>query len=188
MRVSKTLSVLVSALMALLLCNACAVKFKKIRLDAAKHVVPLTGPDVALDKEVLYSRASGLYDQLKKVKLTANITRQKLAPYFYDDKNLNEFIAIYATLFRGLDFQREILQSYKIKNIIVEENGVIGLVDINLKGKIYFIWSAKVHEIQKWEKRDGIWYMVPQIFPSAPPKKKWFKNPWRKTYDEGPTT
>jgi len=165
---------------------SCAVRTKNLRLDADDNIKSLSGAEAALDQEGLYKRVDGLYGQLKRVKLTARITKNQIAPYFENEKDLTEFIAIYATLFRSLKFHREILQSYKIKKITIEENGMVGYVEIKLKGQIYLAWSGQVHEVQRWEKHEGDWYMIPQVFPISPPKKNWFKNPWRKTYDEDP--
>jgi len=143
---------------------SCAVKGRSLRLERDDNINTLSGPEVESDLAHLTLRVNGLWGYLTEQKLTPYIAKRKLAPYFRDEKSLSEFIAIYASLFRQLDFDREIVRKYKINSVVIEENGVIGLVDIEIRGRIYAIWYAKIHEVEKWVKYGGEWYLEPQAY------------------------
>ena len=149
----------------LLLANlSCAMKTRNLRLETDDNVDALTGPEVEADMAVLETRINELWTELTTQKLTAYLTKQKIGPYFKSKKELSEFIAVYASLFRQLKFDREIVKSYKINSITLEPNGVIALVDISMKGTIYFVWQGKLHEVQQWVKSEGTWYLQPQAY------------------------
>jgi len=143
---------------------SCTVKTVKLRLEEDDNVEALTGLEYEPDLANLEGRAHELWTELTTQKLTAHITKRKIAAYFKNSKELSEFIAIYASLFRELNFDREIVRSYKINNITLEQNGVIALVDITIKGRIYFVWQGKLHEVQKWVKSKGQWYLTPEAY------------------------
>lgn len=151
-------------LIVVLLCASCAVKNRKYRLDEDDDVIGLTGPEVQSDLQALTERVNGLWTELSDQKLTAYSTKQKISNYFENEKDLTEFIAIYASIFRDLDFHREIVKSYKVKSIKIEPNGVLALVEISIKGTIYFVWQGRLREVQKWQKSEGKWYIKPQAY------------------------
>jgi len=150
-------------LIALIGCS-CAVKGKKLRLEEDDGIQGLTGGDVQPDLDALEVRVHTLWTELTTQKLTAYITKDKISGFFRTEKDLTEFIAIYASLFRELKFKREIVRKYKVNSITLEQNGVIALVDVTLKGRIYAIWDGKLHEVQKWVKSEGKWYLLPQAY------------------------
>ena len=122
--------------------SGCAVKNRSLRLETDDSVQGLSGAEVEADLRALETRIFGLWNLLTDQKLTAHLTKSKLAPYFMNEQELSEFIAIYASLFRELSFRREIVQKYELNKITIEPNGVIALVDIEVRGRIYFIWQA----------------------------------------------
>lgn len=148
----------------IIITTSCAVKTRNLRLESDDNIEGLNGPGVEADILNLESRANELWTELTTQKLTAHITKRKIASFFKNSKDLSEFIAIYASLFRELKFDREIVRSYKINSITLEPNGVIALVDISIKGRIYFVWQGKLHEVQKWVKSGGEWYLLPQAY------------------------
>ena len=145
-------SVIVLFLIVVLVSTSCAVKNRKYRLGEDDDVIALAGPEVQADQKALTDRVNGLWTELKNQKLTAYSTKQKISGYFINEKDLTEFIAIYASIFRDLDFHREIVKSYKVKSIKIEPNGVIALAEISIKGTIYLLWQGRLREVQKWQK------------------------------------
>ena len=142
----------------------CSIKGRKLRLDSDDQVSGLTGGQAEAELEQLNSRVNGLWTELTESKLTAYLTKRKISPYFKNNQDLTEFIAIYASMFRDLSWRREIVLDYKVNNVTLEPNGVIALVDITVKGRIYLLWYGKLHEVQKWVKTDGRWYLQPQAY------------------------
>ena len=160
------------ALILILLTCSCAVKNERIRLDDFDKVRTLSGPDAQVETEALKKRVDDLWTYLQDQKLTAYITSEKLAPYFAGEEDLTEFIAIYASLMRKNSFHREVVLKYRVNEIKVEANGVIARVDIDIWGRIYFVWYSRIHEIQRWEKINDKWYLKPDATGIAVEKKK----------------
>jgi phosphatidylglycerol---prolipoprotein diacylglyceryl transferase len=151
-------------LAAALMVSSCSMKSRSLRMDEVESIEGLTGTSAENEAELLSARVESLWTELTSQKLTAYITKKKISPYFRTQKELSEFIAIYASLFRELSFDREIVKKYRVNKIVLEQNGVIARVDMTIWGKIYFIWQAKIHESQQWIKSDGQWYLVPQAY------------------------
>ncbi len=142
----------------------CTLKHKSVNLDLANNVRTLPSEEAALDVERLTRRVTDLYGILSDDKITTYLTKQKIAGFFHNDQDLADFIAVYASMFRKAGFRPERVKRFSIKNILIEENGVIALVELTITGRYYFIWNAKIHEIQRWEKSHGQWYFVPSTY------------------------
>ncbi len=140
---------------------ACAVKHENLRLEGYDKIRTLEDSEAKIEAEAVKARVEALWTDLQDQKLTAYITREKLNPYFASDEDLTEFIAIYASLMRTNSYDREIVLKYRINDIKIEANGVIARVDIDIWGRIYFVWHSRIHEIQRWEKSGDKWYLKP---------------------------
>jgi hypothetical protein len=154
----------VSACVILFCAFSCAVKTEKLRLNEYEGINALSGSEIGPEMEALQARVNGLWSDLKDQKLTTYITKKKLSQYFESEKDLAEFIAIYASLMRQNSFSREVVLKYRVNGIKIEPNGVIARVDIEIWGRIYFLWYAKIHETQRWEKSGGRWFMRPEAY------------------------
>ena len=88
--------VILLSLCVMLVATGCAMKTRSLRLDEDDEVVGLSGPEVEADRLELDRRIHGLWTELTTQKLTAYITKGKIAPYFKNQKDLSEFIAVYA--------------------------------------------------------------------------------------------
>jgi len=151
---------IIAATLILLMC-ACAVKNENLRLEGFDQVKALESSEAKGETEAVKKRVNDLWTYLHGQKLTTYIAREKLAPYFGNDKDLTEFIAIYASLMRQNSFHREVVLKYRINEVKIEANGVIARVDIDVWGRIFFVWYSRIHEIQRWEKTDDTWYLKP---------------------------
>ncbi|MBZ0270622.1 hypothetical protein K8I61_01185 [bacterium] len=144
--------------------SACAVKTEKLRVDTFEDIRAMSEAEAADESGPLMERVTSIWTTLEDQKLTAYITKKKIAPYFEDETALTEFIAIYASLMRQSDFDREVVRKYRVNNVKIEPNGVVAHVDIDIWGRIYFVWYAKIHEIQEWRKSGGVWYLMPVAY------------------------
>ena len=143
---------------------SCAVKTESLRLDEFETMPSLSASEAAAEKERLAGRVNALWTDLEKLKLTTYLTKKKIAPYFETETDLTEFIAIYASLMRQLSFHRVAVLKYLVNEIKIEPNGVIARVDVEIWGRIYFLWYGKIHEIQRWERSGGRWYLRPEAY------------------------
>ncbi|MCB1153992.1 MAG: hypothetical protein H6684_04025 [Deltaproteobacteria bacterium] len=153
-----------AALVFALVFSTCALKVENLRLEGYDEIKSLEGPAAELEVEQIRARVDGLWTDLKDQKLAAYSTKDKIADYFENEKDLTEFIAIQTALMRRNSFAREIVLKYRVNQIKLEPNNVVAQVDMEVWGTIYFIWRAKIHEIQRWEKSGGRWYLRPQAF------------------------
>ena len=144
--------------------SGCALRHHKGNLDRMQDAISLPEEEAATDTANLQQRVVSLYDILKTDKLTTNLTKRKIAGFFNDEKDLVDFVAIYSSLFRRMGFKKERVASYKIQDILIEENGVIGLVRIDIKGRYYSIWTSKISEVQEWQKIGSQWYILPKVY------------------------
>lgn len=135
----------------------------KANLDLLEDVNVLDAEYVQLDTANVYQRVTDLFNILTENKITTYNTKDLMQPYFQTDKELVDFIAIYASTFRSMYFRKEKLRNFKIKEIIIEENGVISLVRVKMSGYIYAFFPVTLDEVQKWQKSEGQWYMVPIV-------------------------
>ncbi|MCC6157216.1 MAG: hypothetical protein IT350_04125 [Deltaproteobacteria bacterium] len=142
----------------------CALKNEKLRLDEYEAVAAMPEDEASVRAQDLRGRVDGLWSGLEDQKLTAYITRGKIRPYFENEKDQTDFIAIYASLMRKNDFSREIVLKYRVNDIKIEPNGAVAHVDIDIWGRIYFLWYARIHESQRWEKSGGRWYLRPDAY------------------------
>jgi len=153
----------IAALALLMLASAgCAVRTHKGNLHRMDDVVRSQASDSSADAAQLTRRVDLLYKTLESDKITTAMTKQKIAGFFKDERDLVNFLAIYASLFRKMDFYRDRVVSYKIRDVVIEENGVVGLVRLDVKGWIYVALMAKISEIQEWQKIEGEWYLIPK--------------------------
>jgi len=143
---------------------SCAVKTESLRLEEFETTPSLSASEAASETKRLSRRVNALWGDLEKLKLTTFLTKKKIAPYFETEKDLTEFIAIYASLMRQLNFDREVVLKYRVNEIKIEPNGVIARVDVEIWGRIYFLWYGKIHEIQRWERSEGRWYLRPEAY------------------------
>ena len=143
---------------------SCAVKSQKLRLNEYEGIQALSGPEIGQDLQDLNARVDALWTDLKDEKITTYLTKRKIANYFESEKDLTEFIALYASLMRQNKFHRDSVLKYRVNGIKIEPNGVIARVDMEIWGRIYFLWYAKIHEIEKWEKSGGRWYLRPEAY------------------------
>ncbi|MDP8225149.1 MAG: hypothetical protein P9L99_17440 [Candidatus Lernaella stagnicola] len=150
-------------LVMLLVFSACTVTKTKLRLDML-DMEGLPEADVAADITALRSRAEGLWSSLEARKLSTHLTKDRIRDYFESDQDLSDFIAIYASLFRQEHFAREYVRDFEIGEIIIEPNGVLARVEVNIWGKIYFIWNHRIHEVQTWKKIGGVWMLKPLTY------------------------
>jgi len=151
------------AALILVLCAAlpaCTATSQDIRLEMLQ-IEGLSDDEVATDITALRARAEGLWGSLHKAKLTTHLTKKRIAEYFESEKDLSDFIAIYASLFRESHFWREYVSEFEVERVIIEQNGTLARVEIKLWGKIYAVFNHRIHEVQTWQKINGIWMMKP---------------------------
>ena len=151
-----------TALLAIVL-TACAAFgcVHRANLDRMQKTAFLSGDEVASDEAALEKRAAALFSVLRDDKITTFNTREKLRPFFRSDADLADFLAIYATEFRSLHFRRDRLARFAIRDVRIEENGVIGLVRIDLVGWVYAFFPSQLKEVEEWRKSEGEWYLTP---------------------------
>lgn len=133
----------------------------KVNLDRMEDVRPLEGDEVQVDLVNLERRVTQLFDILRSNKITTYNTGSRLRPFFQSDPELVEFIATYAAEFRDLNFRDDRLHAFRIRDIQIEQNGVVGLVRIDLTGRFYAFLPATIREVQEWRKTGGQWFLVP---------------------------
>jgi hypothetical protein len=124
----------------------------------------LSEQETAADVTALRARAEGLWGRLEQAKLTTHLTKSRVADYFETDKDRSDFTAIYASFFREKKFEREYVDAFKVGKIVIEPNGVLAHVEVTIWGKIYFIWRAKIHDVQTWKRIGGQWMMKPEAY------------------------
>jgi len=151
---------IVLSLLTALLVAGCAVTTSELRLDML-DIDGIPEAEVAEDVTALRARVEGLWGALRYSKLTTQLTKERIAPYFENDKDMSDFIAIYASLFREKQFAREVVQDFEIERIVVEPNGVLARVEVRIWGKIYSIFQHRIHEVQLWKNVEGVWVMKP---------------------------
>ncbi len=151
---------IIAATLILLMC-ACAVKNENLRLEGFDQIRAMEGSEAKTETEAVKKRVDDLWTYLRGQKLTTYIAREKLAPFFSHDQDLTEFIAIYASLMRKNSLRREVVLKYRVNDVKIEANGVIARVDIDIWGRIFFVWYSRIHEIQRWEKSADKWYLKP---------------------------
>ena len=153
---------LTSALLAILLA-ACLVSgcVHRANLDRMDRAAFLSGDEAAADEVALGKRVTALFSVLRQDKITTYNTREKLRPFFRSEQDLADFLAIYASEFRSLQFRRDKLARFTIHDVRIEENGVIGLVRIDLSGWLYAFLPSKLKEVEEWQKSEGQWYLTP---------------------------
>jgi hypothetical protein len=154
---------LVVAVFVVALACGCAVTTTNLRTENLK-IEGLAESDAAADAQALRARVEGLWGSLEQAKLTTFLTKDRIAEYFETEKDRSDFIAIYATLFRQKKFEREYVQKFKVGKVIIQPNGVLAHVEVNLWGKVYAIWSHRIHDVQTWQKINGAWMMKPETF------------------------
>lgn len=154
----------VSVVLAAAVLSGCAVKRENLRLEEYESATALSEAEAAARTETLLGRVNALWSDLQDQKLSAYFTNDKIAGYFETPKELTDFIAIYASLMRKNSFQREIVLKYRVNGVKIERNGAIAHVDIDIWGRIYFLWYARIHEVQRWELSGGQWYLKPQVY------------------------
>ncbi len=142
---------------------ACSVTKTDLRLDQL-DIEGIPAAEVADDITALNARVTGLWSSLIKAKLTTHITKKRIAEYFESEKDLSDFIAIYASLFREKHFAREYVYDFEIGEIAIEPNGVLARVEITIRGRIYWFFLHKIHEVQRWKRIDGVWYIQPETY------------------------
>lgn len=158
-----TRHVAIFALLFALLLPACTATRTNLRLDML-DVEGLPEAEVASDLTALRARTETLWSSLESAKLSTHLTKGRIADFFETEKDLTDFIAIYASLFREKRFAREYVREFEIGEIIIEANGVLARVEVTIWGKIYFIFNHRIHEVQTWKKVGGAWMMKPLTY------------------------
>ena len=158
MSVRTSFVVLLGLAVAIASSTAC---IQKANLEWMDEVDALSSDEAAIDARNLEARVTDLFTVLEKDKISTYNTREKLRPFFQNEKDLTEFIAIYASTFRTLYFKSDRLRKFEILDVKLEQNGVIGLVRVDLTGRLYAFLPSQLKEVQKWQKSGGTWYLVP---------------------------
>jgi hypothetical protein len=143
--------------------SGCSVTTTNLRLDQL-NTPGLSEQETAAETTALRARAEGLWGRLEAAKLTTHLTKARVAEYFETDKDRSDFTAIYASLFREKKFEREYVNNFQVGKIVIEQNGVLAHVEVTIWGKIYFIWRAKIHDVQTWKRIGGQWMMKPEAY------------------------
>jgi hypothetical protein len=149
------------AILTILLLLPAAACVHRAHLDRMETTTFLAGEEVAVDEAALERRVRALFTILTQDKITTANTRDKLRPFFASDKDLSDFLAVYASEFRSLHFRRDKLARFTIHDTRIEENGVIGLVRIDLVGWLYAFLPSRLKEVQEWRKSEVEWYLTP---------------------------
>jgi hypothetical protein len=132
-----------------------------INLDYQADARVLSPEEAKQETAHLERRVKELFSILTDDKVTTYNTKGKIRPYFATEEDLVDFVAIYATEFRDLHVIKERLTKFDIKDIRIEENGVVGLVRVDLVGRFYMFFPARLKEVQEWRKIHGEWYLRP---------------------------
>jgi hypothetical protein len=154
----RRIGILLAAILATSLVAGCV---HRANLDRMEKTAFLSGDESALDEAALTKRVTALFAVLREDKITTFNTREKLRPFFRTEKDLADFLAIYAAEFRSLQFRRDKLAGFKIRDVRIEENGVIGLVRIDLRGWLWLFLPSRLKEVEEWQKSEGEWYLTP---------------------------
>ncbi len=150
-------------LLLLLLVSACSVSSTTLRMELLE-TESLPENESAEDIAAVRARVEGLWGSLHHAKLSTDLTKKRIAEYFESPEDLSDFIAIYASLFRNKDFEREVVHHFKVDQIKIEPNGVQARVEVTLYGTVYFIWQHRIHEVEIWKNVDGVWVMKPETY------------------------
>ena len=150
-------------LVAVLSLVACSVSSTSLRLDML-NTDSLPAGEVTDEVANVHARVEGLWSSLHHAKLSTDLTKKRIAEYFENSEDLSDFIAIYASLFRNKNFEREVVHNFKIGEIKIEPNGVQARVEVTLYGTIYFIWQHRIHEVELWKNVDGVWVLKPEAY------------------------
>ncbi len=150
-------------LLLLLLVSACSVSSTTLRMELLE-TESLPENESAEDIAAVRARVEGLWGSLRHAKLSTDLTKKRIAEYFESPEDLSDFIAIYASLFRNKDFEREVVHHFKVDQIKIEPNGVQARVEVTLYGTVYFIWQHRIHEVEIWKNVDGVWVMKPETY------------------------
>lgn len=164
---NRTQTVKTRILVALIAAVLAASCIHKSNLDRIENARTLDAEEVELDTANLEDRVNDLFTVLTNNKITTFNTKDKLRPYFRSEQDLVDFVAIYAAEFREMYIKKERLTRFNIREIRIEENGVVGLVRIDLVGRFWAFFPSRLMEVQEWRKVGGEWFMVPPVEKNA---------------------